>query len=478
MKRSIKLLVVTVAVLAVAPVTSQEPMAVPAKIVTAWKKAGAQVGWYGLNNLGFRPGGKGKKEELPAFLFTKWKDGLLRDLPAPEQPFGLGLQGTSISDAGVKEIVGLKQLQSLNLGNTKVTDAGLKDLAVLQQLQTLSVSGAKVTDAGLKDLARLQRLEALHLGATSVTGAGLKKLAELKQLQILKLPDTNISDTTLKELVGLQQLRSLDLGYTKVTDAGLKDLARMPQLRSLDLSSCKLSEEGVAGLRRALPEVRIVRNPWEKHIHTNAKGEKLPYRLLLPQNHDPAKAYPLVVYLHGSGDRGTDNKGQLSSAGVFVDAVNRKKYPCYVVAPQCPGDKVLRFWNETVGSGLVLGVMQEVEKNHRIDAGRIYLMGISDGGWGGWALLNMYPNKFAAAVPICGRGTPAQAPRFAAVPIWVFHGENDHVQWAREMVAALKNAGGAPKYTEYKNAGHNIWGRVFNERPLFEWLFAQKIASP
>jgi predicted peptidase len=228
-------------------------------------------------------------------------------------------------------------------------------------------------------------------------------------------------------------------------------------------------------LRKALPMARIVRSPWEKKTWTNAKGQRMPYRLLLPERHDPKKAYPLVVFLDGIGSRGTDNEKQLGSASLLVTTKNRQKYPCFIVAPQCPGGKDFPFWNQGVHSGLVMGVIEDVEKRYRIDSRRIYATGLSDGGFGVWFLLGLYPSRFAAAVPICGLGMrPAGAPRVAHVPLWIFHGEKDRPQPVREVVAALKKAGGKPKYTEYKNAGHHIWGRAYNEPELFAWLFAQK----
>jgi predicted peptidase len=217
---------------------------------------------------------------------------------------------------------------------------------------------------------------------------------------------------------------------------------------------------------------------WERKVYTNTRKEKLPFRLLVPENYNPKHKYPLVVFLHGSGERGTDNN-KLLAAGVvvFTGKQNRMKYPCFVVAPQCPGKPPLDYWNPPVDSGLVLGVISDIEKHYCVDAKRIYVTGLSDGGWGIWALLARYPNKFAAAVPICGRGDSNDAPKIAKVPLWVFHGAKDNVEpvkSSREMVAALKKAGGHPKYTEYSNEGHSCWDRAYRDPKLSEWPFAQK----
>jgi len=207
-------------------------------------------------------------------------------------------------------------------------------------------------------------------------------------------------------------------------------------------------------------------------------GQKMPYRLLLPEGHDPNKAYPLIVFLDGIGSLGTDNEKQVKLASLLItnkNRQNRQKYPCFIVAPQCPGGKDFPYWNQGVNSGLVMGVIEEVEKSHRIDPKRLYATGLSDGGFGVWYLLNLYPNRFAAGVPIDGLGLgPESAPKVAHVPVWIFHGENDKAGPVREVVAALEKAGGKPKYTEYNNAGHHVWGRAYEERELFEWLFAQK----
>ncbi len=468
--------------------------------MNAWKKGGAKVGWQ--SNAGFReaqPKDTGNKGDVPAFRFSAWKDGLLVALPAPEQAFGLALYSTSLTDTGLKEIARLKQLRILNLGNTQVTDAGLTELTGLGQLEILSLSGnnvtgkglkavtalkqlrslnlssTKVTDASLKDLAGLERLETLDLRNTPLTDGVLKSLAGLKSLHTLNLEGANISDALLQELRGLKQLRSLNLVSTNVTDAGLKELAKMDQLAALDLTSSKVTETGAAELRKALPKAKIVRSPWEKKTYTNAIGQKMPYRLLPPEDPEPQKAYPLIVFMDGIGSRGTDNEKQLGNASLLTVKKNRQKFPCFVVAPQCPGGKDFPFWNQGVHSGLAMGVIEEVEKSYRIDPARIYVTGLSDGGYGVYFLLNLYPEVFAAAVPIAVWTAGAIPPaKIAHVPLWAFQGEKDSAKWTREMVAALKKAGGEPKYTEYPNAGHGIWGRAYGEPELFEWLFAQK----
>jgi internalin A len=198
----------------------------PETMVAAWKKADAHPVWVRVGEFGwleFIRGQESKPGDLPAFSIV-WKIGVLSKLPAPQAPFGLVLG--LVTDAGLKELAGLKQLQTLALRASQVTDAGLKELAALKQLQTLDLGGTKITDARLKELAGLKQLQTLNLDFTEVTGTGLKELAALKQLQALNLSLTQVTDTGLKELAGLKQLQTLNLHETKITDAGLKELKR------------------------------------------------------------------------------------------------------------------------------------------------------------------------------------------------------------------------------------------------------------
>jgi internalin A len=146
----------------------------------AWKKAGALVGWMGVDSfypsLEFRTQPDGLLAPVPAFRFTAWQENIVARLPDPGTSFGLHLHGTKVKDAGLKELARLKSLQSLSLYNTKITNAGLKELAGLTSLQSLNLGGTKVTDAGLKELAGLTTLETLSLFGTQVTDAGVAAL--------------------------------------------------------------------------------------------------------------------------------------------------------------------------------------------------------------------------------------------------------------------------------------------------------------
>ena len=220
------------------------------------------------------------------------------------------------------------------------------------------------------------------------------------------------------------------------------------------------------------------------------EGDKtLNYRLLKPQNYDAAKKYPLVLFLHGAGERGNDNKAQLKHvAGVFLLPENREKFPCFVLAPQCPsnekwadvnwGAKTHSLPEKAASSmALTLATIEQLKKQYSIDGKRLYVMGLSMGGYGTWDVVARYPEMFAAAVPICGGGDEAQAEKLVKLPIWCFHGGNDTVvptARSRNMIEAIKKAGGNPKYTEFPGVGHDSWTPATKDAELLPWLFGQK----
>lgn len=226
----------------------------------------------------------------------------------------------------------------------------------------------------------------------------------------------------------------------------------------------------------------------EKKTYMDTVGHTLHYRLLRPETIEPGKKYPLVLFLHGAGERGEDNAKQLiHGVPEFAKPENRKAYPCFLIAPQCPE---FRKWVEVDWSAaahaqpdnpsepmkLTLGLIGQLARELPIDARRIYVTGLSMGGYGTWDVVARHPNLFAAAVPICGGGDENTAARFAQLPIWVFHGAKDmgvKPERSRKMIAALEKAGGKPKYTEYPNEGHASWIPAYRDPALHQWLFAQ-----
>ena len=208
--------------------------------------------------------------------------------------------------------------------------------------------------------------------------------------------------------------------------------------------------------------------------YKDSKGTKLRYAILKPAKIKDETKYPLVVSLHGSGGRGSEKwQGNCAANRALGKPENRQKYPCYIIAPTVGRNQ---RW-----AGAPLAALMELIKSslkeHAIDPSRIYVTDQSMGGAGTYSAILAEPNLFAAAVPVCGRGQPGQAKKIVHLPIWIFHGELDRVVptiASRNMVAALKKAGGKPTYTEYAGVRHNSWTPAYTDKKLWEWLFAQK----
>jgi predicted peptidase len=213
------------------------------------------------------------------------------------------------------------------------------------------------------------------------------------------------------------------------------------------------------------------------------KGKNImPYRLFIPAKYDKTNKYPLVIWLHGAGGAGTDNLKQIANDNYFgphlwSNPQNQMKYPSFVLVPQTTGSWAEFDPNDlSPEEGMMLAVLQSLEKEFSIDPQRIYLTGQSNGGNGTWDLITKRPALFAAAVPLCGGGNTTLVARIAHLPIWAFHGEKDDVipvASSRNMIAGIKQRGGNPKYTEYPGVGHDVWLHALKEPGLVDWLFAQ-----
>jgi predicted peptidase len=230
-----------------------------------------------------------------------------------------------------------------------------------------------------------------------------------------------------------------------------------------------------------------------KKVFISQDDDSLLYRILYPLNYDKTKTYPLVLFLHGSGERGNDNELQLKhGSDLFTKAVNKEKYPAIVVFPQCPENS---FWSAQIKIKkgnlnkfpvrkhppkqvqLVIDMLNFIEASESVDTNREYIMGLSMGGIGTMEMLCYQPERFAAAVPICGAHNPKYAKRYKHIPLWYFHGAKDNVvnpQFSRDMVAKLRTLGADVRYTEYPHANHNSWDSAFAEPELLSWMFEQK----
>ncbi len=214
------------------------------------------------------------------------------------------------------------------------------------------------------------------------------------------------------------------------------------------------------------------------------------YRLMSPQSTDAASRAPLIVFLHGAGERGSDNLAQLLYLPeVLAREENRRRYPCYVAAPQCPlgstwcttnpkAPELHRLGSASLPEGLVAELVREVVATHAVDRRRIYLTGLSMGGFGTWYAAARNPELFAAAAPICGGVRLFDPKRLRDLPIWAVHGADDDVvpcDYSRRAVAAVRSAGGQPRYDELPKVGHDSWTPAYDPSfGLLDWLFAQR----
>lgn len=231
-------------------------------------------------------------------------------------------------------------------------------------------------------------------------------------------------------------------------------------------------------------------SPFNYRKFTDVKGDTLLYRFL-ESDYNPSRKYPLVIFLHGSGERGSDNEAQLKWGAMnFATTENMKLHPAFVIAPQCPlDDEWANFASEdgkpsmalqpnpSKPIALLMELMKEVIKNFPIDTNRIYITGLSMGGFGTFDLIERYPDVFAAAVPVCGGGDVTKATAIKHIPIWIFHGAEDagvDPTLSLAMVNALVKAGAHPGYTQYPEVGHFSWIAAYSDPMMMAWLFRQR----
>jgi predicted peptidase len=203
------------------------------------------------------------------------------------------------------------------------------------------------------------------------------------------------------------------------------------------------------------------------------KKVSLKYLLYLPKGYGEKKdqKWPLMLFLHGAGERGDDiNLVKKHGPPKLIDA--GKEFPFIVVSPQCPTSS---WWPEQVDA--LVALLDDVQSKYAVDSSRVYLTGLSMGGFGTWTLACRYPDRFAALAPICGGGERYLASRLKNVPTWVFHGAKDPVvplQSSSEMVEALKKAGGNVQFTVYPDAQHDSWTETYNNPKLYEWFLSHR----
>ncbi|UII76566.1 dienelactone hydrolase family protein [Flagellimonas sp. HMM57] len=223
-------------------------------------------------------------------------------------------------------------------------------------------------------------------------------------------------------------------------------------------------------------------------------GDSLPYRMLLPKDYDASKKYPLIVLLHGSGERGNDNESQLiHGSGLFQKEEVRNAYPAIVVFPQCaansswskvdvkgemPNREFVFYEDSEPTKDLLLleDLLEDLKKRYKLDERRFYVGGLSMGGMGTFELVKRNPKMFAAAFPICGGANPKISKKLTKLDWWVFHGDADEVvpeKYSAEMVKAMKDNDINVTYKVYPGVGHNSWDNAFAEPELLSWLFSK-----
>lgn len=223
--------------------------------------------------------------------------------------------------------------------------------------------------------------------------------------------------------------------------------------------------------------------------------DTLNYRILYPKNFSPHKQYPLVLVLHGAGERGSNNTSQLvHGSTLFANDKNREAFPAIVIFPQCPQNDywanvsidrstqplTIKFRNggaPTKALNLVMKLMDDMVAKPFVAKQQIYMGGLSMGGMGTFEMLSRKPNMFAAAFAICGGGNTEAAKVYATTTdLWIFHGAKDDVvvpQLSVDMVSAILKNGGSPNFTLYADANHNSWDAAFAEPELLPWLFSK-----
>lgn len=213
----------------------------------------------------------------------------------------------------------------------------------------------------------------------------------------------------------------------------------------------------------------------------NADGSESPYVLFVPHGYDGTTPVPVIVFLHGAGEtKGGAKKPVEVGLGRHIKGKREKTFPAIVIFPQAESLKtqVVKRWQAgSPDAERALKMLELVQKEYKVDDKRIYLTGLSMGGFGTWSLAAAHPDKWAAIAPICGGGDPKSAPKFKDIPCWAFHGDKDAVvpaKLSRDMIDALKAAGGSPKYTEFPGVDHNSWDPAYKQDEFYDWLFAQK----
>jgi predicted peptidase len=207
---------------------------------------------------------------------------------------------------------------------------------------------------------------------------------------------------------------------------------------------------------------------------TIKKEININYLIHLPENYGQTdEKFPLMIFLHGAGERGNDLE-QVKMWGPPKIAEKDKTFPYVLISPQCPKDD---WWTSMQQIENLHALTLAIIKNYHIDESRVYLTGLSMGGYGTWALACEYPDLFAAIAPICGGGQPLLTRKITHIPVCVFHGAKDQVvpiSESEKMVNALRSYGGNVEFTIFPEATHNSWSKAYNETDLLDWFLGHR----
>jgi predicted peptidase len=234
------------------------------------------------------------------------------------------------------------------------------------------------------------------------------------------------------------------------------------------------------------------------HRTIDVSGVSYKYQVFVPKGYSPEKKWPVIFFLHGAGERGSDGESQ-TAIGLPARLRLNPDFPAIVVMPQCERGA---WWGDPIMEAQAFRALDQAMKEFKGDPQRVYLTGLSMGGYGAWAFAYKYPERFAAVVPVCGGVVGsrrfmvppewhplARAPEdpyketashLTRIPIWAFHGDSDPVvpvTESRKLTEAIKAAGGKVRYTEYPGVGHNSWERAYAEKELLDWMLAQRLGA-
>ena len=213
---------------------------------------------------------------------------------------------------------------------------------------------------------------------------------------------------------------------------------------------------------------------FHQRIYNPPYGEPARYQIFVPRSFSDTDSNPCILFLHGAAERGSDGvKPVMTGLGPAIRS-RQADFPFVAIFPQSARGSWQAF---SADAERALMMLEECMEPFHLDPERVVLTGISMGGYGAWSLALRYPDRWAAIVPICGGGDTSQAKRIVHVPCWCFHGALDDVvpvEETRDMVDALRAAGGDPMYTEYPDGGHDVWETAYATSELYDWMLQQR----